>query len=228
MRDSEWGILASAAALAVAYGALAPFMSGWDVSIYAIAGLKASGILLLALLAAMRRRRLLMAALYLGAMGDIGLAFGGRFFLIGAGAFLLGHVCYIALFVRNGADIAAALRTPWRVGAMTLAAATAIGLTVLLVPHNDPLFVPLGVYTSVLTLMTLAALALPAWRWVAILGAVLFFISDGFVAANMFHPQNDPGLAFASNFVGWMLYWAGQAGLCVGMLHETERAAESR
>ncbi|MBI1187727.1 MAG: hypothetical protein GC206_10445 [Alphaproteobacteria bacterium] len=228
MRGTDWAVLAFSAALAVSYGALGQVMAGWGVSIYALAALKASGILLLALLAAMRRRRLLMAALYLGAMGDVGLAFGGRFFLIGAGAFLLGHLCYIALFLRSDANVALALRTPWRIGAIAAVVAAAIALTLALVPQDDPLFLPLSLYTGVLALMTMTALTLPAARSLAMLGAALFFVSDGFVAANMFHPQSDPTLAFASSFTGWMLYWAGQAGLCVGMLAAPEPIAESR
>ena len=54
--------------------------------------------------------------------------------------------------------------------------------------------------------------------WLAMAGAVLFFISDGFVAWNMFHHDPDPTLAFWRSFAGWMIYWAGQAGLCFGAL----------
>jgi hypothetical protein len=92
------------------------------------------------------------------------------------------------------------------------------------VPRDSALFVPLCVYTGVLTLMTLSSFALPAARWLAMAGAVLFFISDGFVAANMFHPVDDTTLAYWRGFAGWMLYWAGQAALCFGALglHKTQ------
>jgi hypothetical protein len=49
-------------------------------------------------------------------------------------------------------------------------------------------------------------------------GAVLFFISDGFVAWNMFHHDPDPTLAYWRSFAGWMIYWAGQAAICFGAL----------
>lgn len=214
-----WALLALSALLAVAYGAAGPSMVAAAAPPFAIAGLKASGILTLALIAALNRAALLTCALIFGALGDIGLALGGDWFLVGAGAFLVGHLFYIASFLRGGADIGAALRKPRRLGAMTAVTVGAVALTALLVPRTDPLFVPLSVYTGVLTLMTLTALTLPRARWPAIAGAVLFFISDGFVAANMFHPQDDPALAYALGFTGWMLYWAGQAGLCLGMLN---------
>jgi hypothetical protein len=80
------------------------------------------------------------------------------------------------------------------------------------------MFAPLALYTGVLTLMAITSLTLPSARWLAMVGAALFFVSDGFVAANMFHPQADAGAAFWMNFAGWMIYWAGQAALCLGAL----------
>lgn len=66
--------------------------------------------------------------------------------------------------------------------------------------------------------MIMTSFTLPAVRWLAIARAVLFIISDGFVAADMFHPQAHPTAAFVSGFAGWMIYWAGQAGICIGAL----------
>ena len=80
------------------------------------------------------------------------------------------------------------------------------------------MFAPLGVYTGVLTIMTMSSFTLPWSRWLAMKGAVLFFISDGFVAWNMFHHDPDPTLAFWRSFAGWMIYWAGQAAICYGAL----------
>ncbi len=89
------------------------------------------------------------------------------------------------------------------------------------------MFAPLAAYTGVLTLMAIATFTLPAARWLVMAGGVLFFISDGFVAANMFHPQSDAALAFGLSFTGWMIYWAAQAALCIGglALRRVDRAA---
>ena len=102
-------------------------------------------------------------------------------------------------------------------GALALVVA-ALVMTSLLVPRDNAMFVPLSVYTAVLTLMALTAFTLPASRWLVMAGAVLFFISDGFVAWNMFHHDPDPTLAYWRSFAGWMIYWAGQAAMCVGAL----------
>jgi hypothetical protein len=91
-------------------------------------------------------------------------------------------------------------------------------MTSLLVPNDNPMFVPLSVYTGVLTFMALTSFTLPTTRWLAMTGAVLFFISDGFVAWNMFHRDSDPTLAFGMSFAGWMIYWAGQAAICFGAI----------
>lgn len=222
----DWVLLSLSGALAVTFGLIAARMPGWGASPYDIAALKASGIILLASLAGVHGRRLLWAALLLGAVGDMLLVF-ERWFLAGAIAFLLGHVCYIALFLRSGAAFSAAGRG-WRPVAIAALVLAAIALTLALVPMSDPLFVPLSVYTGVLTLMAAVALTLPPARWLAMIGGVLFFVSDGFVAGNLFHPQSDPTLAFVSSFSGWMIYWAAQACLCIGMLSAPPRRVESR
>jgi len=208
-------LLALSAALAIAYGLFGAglYESGMDRAIPA--ALKTSGIAVLAGIALLHRSRLLAAALAFGAMGDALLALGPSTFLYGAASFLIGHIFYITLFLRSGIGVGAALRSPRRlIGALALIVA-AIVMTSLLVPGDHALFAPLAVYTGVLTLMTLSTFTLSAPFWLVMAGGMLFFISDGFVAANMFHPQSDPALA---GFTGWMIYWAGQAALCIGAL----------
>ncbi|HCK83853.1 MAG TPA: hypothetical protein DHW63_04835 [Hyphomonadaceae bacterium] len=166
--------------------------------------------------------RLLAAGLLFGALGDALLAWSPDTFLYGALAFLIGHIFYITLFARSGLGLAA-LRQPSRfIGAIAPITA-AIVMTALLVPRDNALFIPLAIYTGVLTLMAITSLTLPMTRWLAMAGAVLFFISDGFVAANMFHPLDDPTLSYWRSFAGWMTYWAGQAGICFGALGLAER-----
>lgn len=161
--------------------------------------------------------KLLATALIFGALGDALLAWSPQTFLHGALAFLIGHLFYITLFLRNGLGIAALKQPPRAVAALALIIA-AIVMTAMLVPADTPLFAPLAVYTGVLTLMALCSFTLPATRWLAMAGAVLFFVSDGFVAANMFHPAADPTLGCWRSFIGWMVYWGGQAALCMGAL----------
>jgi uncharacterized membrane protein YhhN len=210
-------LAALSAALASTYGCFSPGMlEFWDNSV-APAALKASGIVVLGLIALLTRSRLLAAGLLFGALGDALLAWSPDTFLYGALAFLIGHLFYIALFLRAGIGLAALKQPPRLLVALALIAA-AIGMTSLLVPRDSAMFAPLSIYTGVLTLMAITSITLPAARWLAMIGAVLFFISDGFVAAGMFHPIADPTLAFWRSFAGWMIYWAGQAAICFGAL----------
>lgn len=178
---------------------------------------KASGIIVLGFVALLARSRLLASGLLFGALGDALLAWSPETFLYGAFAFLIGHLFYITLFLRAGLG-AGALKQPPRLLAAVALIGACVLMTWLLVPRDNPMFAPLAVYTGVLTLMAICSFTLPATRWLAMAGAVLFFISDGFVAWNMFHPDPDPTLAFWRSFAGWMIYWAGQAAICYGAL----------
>lgn len=211
-------VFALSALIALAYGILAPGLyQGANPPLLALAVFKAAPVFLLCLRAVLGRNALLAYGLLFGAAGDAFLVWPDKF-LHGAVAFLIGHLCYIRLFGREGVGVSAALKQPPRMlGALTLVAA-AIGMTYVLVPRDNAMFVPLSVYTGVLTLMALTSFTLPAKNWLAIAGAVLFFISDGFVAWNMFHPTTDTATQFWRMFAGWVVYWAGQAGICYGAL----------
>lgn len=212
------GALAASAILAIAYGAFGsslyegapPFVIG---TIF-----KASSIIILGLIALFARSRLLAAGLLFGALGDALLAWSPNTFLYGAFAFLIGHLFYITLWLRAGIGVSASLKQPPRRIAATALFIACIGMTYLLVPRDNPMFAPLALYTGVLTLMAICSFTLPWERRLVMIGAVLFFISDGFVAWNMFHHDPDPMLAYWRSFAGWMIYWAGQAAICIGAL----------
>ncbi|QGZ95547.1 lysoplasmalogenase [Terricaulis silvestris] len=220
--------LALSAILAIAYGAFGsslyegapPFVVG---TIF-----KASSIVFLGLIALIARSRLLAAGLLFGTLGDALLAWSPDTFLYGAFAFLIGHLFYIALFLRAGLGVSALKQPPRLLAALALIAACIV-MTALLVPRDNAMFAPLSVYTGVLTLMAITSFTLPAARWLAMAGALLFFISDGFVAWNMLHPDPDPTLAFWRSFAGWMIYWAGQAAIYYGALglHRAPSAASA-
>lgn len=220
-------LLALPAILAFAYGAYGsslyegapPFVVG---TIF-----KASSIVILGGVALMARSHLLAAGLLFGALGDALLAWSPDTFLYGALAFLIGHLFYIALYLRTGLGVAAALKSPPRLLAAIALIVACFVMTAMLVPRDNAMFAPLAVYTGVLTLMALCSFTLPSTRWLVMAGAVLFFISDGFVAWNMFHPDPDPTLAFWRSFAGWMIYWAGQAAICFGALGLHKGAART-
>jgi uncharacterized membrane protein YhhN len=210
--------LTLSAILAIAYGAFGTSLYEGAPPYVIGTVFKTSSIVILGALALLARSRLLAAGLLFGALGDALLAWSPETFLFGAFAFLIGHLFYITLFLRSGLRLGVALKSPPRVlGALALIVACFV-MTYLLAPRDTAMFAPLAVYAGVLTLMALCSFTLPGTRWLVMAGAVLFFISDGFVAWNMFHPDPDPTLAYWRSFAGWMIYWAGQAGVCWGAL----------
>ena len=211
-------LLALSAILAIAYGAFGSSLYTGEPPFIIGTIFKASSIIILGLIALFARSRLLAAGLLFGSLGDALLAWSPDTFLFGAAAFLIGHLFYIALFVRAGIGICAALKQPARLIGGVALIISAFVMTSVLVPNDNAMFVPLSVYTGVLTLMALTSFTLPTTRRLVMLGAVLFFISDGFVAWNMFHHDPDATLAFWRSFAGWMSYWAGQAAICFGAI----------
>jgi uncharacterized membrane protein YhhN len=218
LTGTQLAALAVSAVLATAYGLWGSMIYEGAPPFVISAVFKASSIVILGLVALFAHSRLLAAGLLFGALGDALLAWSPDTFLYGAFAFLVGHLFYIALWLRAGDGVSAALKQPPRLIAAFALIAAAFVMTSLLVPSDNPMFAPLAIYTGVLTLMALCSFTLPATRWLVMAGAVLFFISDGFVAWNMFHHDPNPELAYWRSFAGWMIYWAGQAAICYGAL----------
>jgi len=145
----------------------------------------------------------LMAALVLCAIGDVCLLSKARpLFLAGLVSFLLGHVGYVLVFAKHGlAPVPGALA----LGAL-LPVAVVVGRW--LWPHLPrKMRIPVVAYITIITAMTAAAVgaAVPAGKWMWIVGAVLFFISDLFVARNRFIAEQS-----VNRIVGLPLYYTGQ------------------
>jgi uncharacterized membrane protein YhhN len=149
----------------------------------------------------------IVAGLALGVAGDIALlGRGKRAFLVGLGAFLLGHLAYVAAITE--------LAPPhtWA-GPLALApiAVAAIALHQLW-PRLGAMRVPVIAYVVVIVAMVIGALAVGREPLVA--GAVLFFASDLAVARDKFVAST-----FVNKAWGLPAYYAGQLliawSLCV-------------
>jgi uncharacterized membrane protein YhhN len=182
----------------------------WRVPIKALAS---SGFLALALAAGAFESRygmVLFTGLSLAWIGDLLLALPSRrAFLGGLIAFLLGHVAYLVAFGVRG----------WRVVVLVVASvvlvAPAVAVWRWLRPHLDGPMVPaVAAYVVVISSMVAAAIATGTFdldlRIVA--GAILFFVSDLFVARQRFVT---PG--FVNRAWGLPLYYAGQVLLALSV-----------
>lgn len=149
---------------------------------------------------------LVLAGLVACLAGDMLLVGRGKgWFLGGLAAFLVGHLLYLAAFTR----LAPLAALPVSLAALLVAAFAAV--LAWLWSGLGAMRLPVAAYALAISLMLAAALAV--WlvgaagprSWMLGLGAVLFYLSDLFVARHAFRKQG-PENALA----GLPLYFAGQ------------------
>jgi len=190
----------------------ASYVVSWFLPIPAAVAVawKGSGVTLLAVYAAVAARgpgRVLLAAvLAFGALGDVLLEVYGL--VIGALAFLAGHLVAIALYLRQR-------RTPLGAGdwAPAMALLVAIPLIAYLLPPQRAGAGLIAVYASGLAAMTAAAWLSRFSRTLVGAGAIMFAVSDLLIFARTGRPALDilpMGLAV------WGLYFGGQALIAIG------------
>ncbi len=173
---------------------------------------KGSGVALLALYAALRARSLdgwlLAAVMAFGAAGDVLLGAAG--FVVGGGAFLLGHLVAIWLYLRNRRP--GLSRSDW-VSGLLLVPVTVIAAWLL--PADRAGAVGVAAYALGLSAMAATAgLSRFPRSWVA-LGALMFLASDLLIFARA-GPLAGQATALVG-FLVWSLYFAGQALICLGV-----------
>jgi alkenylglycerophosphocholine/alkenylglycerophosphoethanolamine hydrolase len=143
-------------------------------------------------------------------LGDVALLWKGQgAFMAGLSVFLLAHVSYIVAFVGMGA---------WspRIPLVALAfLATSFTLVKIVWPGAGALRIPVVIYAVAITTMVVAASSTLGGRLAcaapAVIGAVLFYVSDSSLALDKFRRKRIPHAAFLT--MG--LYWLGQLGIAL-------------
>ncbi|MEE9313831.1 MAG: lysoplasmalogenase [Rhizobiaceae bacterium] len=164
---------------------------------------------------------LLIVALGFGALGDAFLSLRDeKGFLPGLGSFLIGHLCFVVLFMEMGQGFDLFFQDPWRI----VAALFMIGFTLYMVqkllPKLGALTIPVLLYMVVIFCMGIATLSLPlAWPTSLVMSGALFFIaSDSILAHELFLiPKGSPILRITAPVL-WFFYWGGQALIAAGVL----------
>jgi uncharacterized membrane protein YhhN len=154
---------------------------------------------------------ILAVALSFSCLGDLFLAVRGTF-LLGLSSFLVTHLLYLALFVRNWRRPLRPTRTRLVISILVLL--FSLFYSQWLAPSLGSLAMPVALYVCAITLMVVAGLwssFSPSWVWV---GAILFLVSDAILAADRFRAQ----VPFAG-FLIWATYYLGQYGIALGILH---------
>jgi len=160
---------------------------------------------------------LILIALVFCLGGDVLLALGSqKAFLAGLVSFLLGHVMYAAAFF----SVATVGRT--MAAATIVLMAVAVWVWRWLAPHLDDMQTPVLAYIVIISIMVCGAAGLAdnpqmtdAAQSGILTGAVLFFVSDLFVARHRFVKPE-----ILNRVVGLPLYYSGQFCLAfsVGMM----------
>jgi uncharacterized membrane protein YhhN len=166
-------------------------------------------VLLLALYAfAVDAPPLLVAALALGALGDLSLAFDGeRAFIGGVAAFLLAHVAYVLLLI-SIADPSIAFAALWRIVAGGLIAVLTLGVLVRIWKPAGRLALPIGLY--VLLFMAFVWLTLGLQNPLVFVGASLFMLSDLILTMRKYWFGPDHPMDGVAAYIVWVTYYAAQ------------------
>lgn len=165
----------------------------------------------------------LVAALSASWLGDLLLIRGEdpNYFVLGLGAFLVAHVLYVMTYTKamqKNHELLLIKKYPMII---VLLVGTSGLIFKILFPHLEEMIVPVALYTSVITAMSLAAIArkdktsFTSWAYVTA-GALIFMLSDTLIAFNKFHEP----IAWASIFI-MSTYIAAQGLIVVGLVkHE--------
>lgn len=188
------------------------YVAAWGLHLPPVQDLawKGTGVGLLAVYAAMQARSLdgwlLTAVMTFGVLGDVLL---GVNFIVGALAFLAGHLAAIGLYLRN--------RRRGTTHSQLALAVVMVPVTVtiaFLLPADRAAAPGVAFYSLGLALMAATAWTSRFPRFRVGIGAVMFVVSDLLIFARMGPlPDNLPvGLAV------WGLYYFGQLLICVGVI----------
>ncbi|WP_339742837.1 lysoplasmalogenase [uncultured Maricaulis sp.] len=180
--------------------------------------IKAGGVVLLGLYALKQGRLWLGLGLLAGSAGDAFLALEPTQQALGILAFGIGHLIYIGLFADQ-------LRRKGNRGlpgylATAVIAAFGVVMLVALQPHFGELRVAASVYNGIILVMVALALIGRAPP-LAVIGALLFMVSDAVLAWRMF-----AGMLDWAGPVVWVCYFGGQACIAVGLSQQLSPAGE--
>ena len=157
--------------------------------------------------------KLLGLALVFSSLGDIFLAWrNGNYFVFGLLSFLVAHLFFIALWVRNW-------RRPLRVNnnqKLLLAALLLFLLTMLWWMLPVPgLSIPVAVYMCVLTTMVMTSVLVEGRSNWIVSGAILFLLSDTLIALSTFKQVVG---GWQAGLLIWSTYYLAQYLMTFGLL----------
>lgn len=178
--------------------------------------IKAGGVVLLGVYALKQGRLWLGLGLLAGSAGDAFLALQPTQQALGILAFAIGHLIYIGLFAdqlrrKGNRGLPGYLAT----GVIIVFGAV---MLVALQPHFGDLRIAASIYNGIILVMVALALIGRAPK-LAVIGALLFLVSDAVLAWRMF-----AGMLDWAGPVVWVCYFGGQACIALGLSHPEDSA----
>ena len=159
---------------------------------------------------------LLTLPLLLSAAGDAFMAGEPKRWLpFGLASFLLAHLLYVALFAHNNLRLGVLTEFP-RWALVLCAVVAAITILRALWGGLGRMREAVVIYVAVIVMMVAMAFTLPWTRSAAMIGAVLFMISDAILAFRLFRGG---GPNVTADLAVWWFYWAAQALIARAFLH---------
>lgn len=209
-----WALIALAAAAALAYGL--HYLRRPPSLTRALVKTGALGLATLAI--ALFRPSPIVLPLAFSALGDFALAFDKKWALpLGIGAFLIAQLFYLLSFF--GLYVMGGYLDPiWpRHLAMVVIGGGAIAYLIWLWPRLKWMALGIVPYAAAIAGMAMMSFWID-WRgWPAMVGAVLFLISDGVLAAELFKLAPDAPTRRITAPVVWWTYIAAQALIVTGL-----------
>lgn len=156
-----------------------------------------------------RYANLILVGLLFSLAGDVLLEISPDLFVPGLIAFLIGHGWYIAAFLSVTRQLKLRRALPF--------AGWVIVAYLILLPGLKDMAAPVAAYVIVIgSMMWRSSVTVTSppmrWQWLALIGAILFGLSDTLLAIKKFN-----GLAIGPHFTVIGLYWLGQLGLALSV-----------
>jgi uncharacterized membrane protein YhhN len=134
---------------------------------------------------------------------------------LGLGAFLLGHLTYITLFVRRRFKQGAPPISRPRRAIVAFLLVYIVAFSWWLSPSLGALAVPVYAYMGAITVMAISAVCAGLRRPWVVAGAIFFVASDSILGAAKFATPHIPG----RDFLVWSTYCLAQYGIALGCLN---------
>jgi uncharacterized membrane protein YhhN len=160
---------------------------------------------------------ILAISLLFSTLGDVFLAVNEeRLFVFGLGSFLIAHLLYITLFVRNWPKPLSATAGQKALAGFLII--FSVAMFAWLWPSLGDLKLPVAIYLCAITGMGAAA-AFADFRAVWVMaGAMLFMLSDSMIAVSKFKSPIEYG-----HYLIWASYFVGQLFIAFGFIREKNR-----